>query len=466
MDRETLSHYGWIAICCMIMAVMLAFATPLGDYVKDVANGVLGGFVDTNEGALSEENMNNIVNDWENEFLYNTQTIEDIKVKYELVYYPTIEDAINGTNPTTEANSVFGTYYESGVLNIVLLKDTTIEPIEIDRRTVINLAGNTLKFSSSPGLTVNAHLTIEGALEGSELISEQTFAQGRLAYVKEGGKLTLNKGTYTMKTTGCGNTSAFYVEGDMEANSVNINVSEVNGKTYGIELASTGYADLENTKIFAVATSGRSYGVSGSGKLEAVESEFIAYSNFGESNANGYTSMSSGISVSGEINLKDCKAYGTHSGISASGTVEIDGGDYSGYNCGGIYVSGPNSTNYIKNANFSEGAMPEGYVDESGGNNKAAMYIGGSAGRDNITLYVDNCTFTGARQPIVLRGTSGEKNNTLYISNSTINLDYTSYGIRIDNDTMSVFMGAENNFTANNTNRKARVSQTTATYTK
>ena len=37
MDRETLSHYGWIAICCMIMAVMLAFATPLGNYVKDVA---------------------------------------------------------------------------------------------------------------------------------------------------------------------------------------------------------------------------------------------------------------------------------------------------------------------------------------------------------------------------------------------------------------------------------------------
>ena len=75
MDRETLSHYGWIAICCMVMAVMLAFATPLGDYVKDVANGVLGGFVDTNEGALSEENMDNIVNNWENQFIYNTMKV-------------------------------------------------------------------------------------------------------------------------------------------------------------------------------------------------------------------------------------------------------------------------------------------------------------------------------------------------------------------------------------------------------
>ena len=330
----------------------------------------------------------------------------------------------------------------------------------------MNLAGNTLKFTSSPGITVNSHLTIEGALDGSELISEQTFAQGRLAHVTEGGKLTLNKGTYTMKTTGVGSTSAFYVEGDMEAKSANINVSEVNGKTYGIEMTKTAYVDLEETKIFATATSGRAYGVSGSGKMEATNSEFIAYSNFGESNANGYTSMSCGISSSGELNLKDCKTYGTHSGISASGSIVIDGGDYSGYNCGGVYVSGPNSTNYIANATLSEGAMPEGYVDESGGNNKAAIYIGGSAGRDNIALYVDNCTFTGARQPIVLRGTSGEKNNTLYISNSTINLDYTSYGIRIDNDTMSVFMGVGNNFDASHTNRQARVSQTTATYTK
>ena len=28
MDKETLSHYGWIVILVLILAVLLAFATP------------------------------------------------------------------------------------------------------------------------------------------------------------------------------------------------------------------------------------------------------------------------------------------------------------------------------------------------------------------------------------------------------------------------------------------------------
>jgi hypothetical protein len=466
MERETLSHYGWIVVCLLIVSVMIAFATPFGEYMKSAANGVLGGIGDANENALSEENRNNIINNWENEFLYNTEDVESLKTKHEFGYYTSIQDALNGENGTTESNGTFGVYYDDGVLNIVLLKNATIGSITVNKKTAINLAGHTLTLTASPGITVNSNLTIDGAIEGSKIISSQTGTQGKIAHVNESGKLTLNKGTYTSKVESVTTSSAFTVDGTMIANSAEITTNNPEGKVFGIEMSSTASVDLDKTSILATSISGRAYGVSGSGKLEASESNFIAYSNFGESNDQGYTSMSSGISASGKITLTNCTAYGTHSGVSCSGYAVIDGGDYSGYNCGGIYVSGPNSTNYIKNANFSEGAMPEGYVDESGGNNKAAMYIGGNVGRDNITVYVDKCTFTGAKQPIVLRGTSGEKNNTLYISNSSINLNYTSTGIRIDNDTMSVFIGDGNNFGVENTSRQARVTVTTETYTK
>ena len=39
MDKETLSNYGWIVICVLVLAVMLALATPFGWW------GVLIGFI-------------------------------------------------------------------------------------------------------------------------------------------------------------------------------------------------------------------------------------------------------------------------------------------------------------------------------------------------------------------------------------------------------------------------------------
>ena len=35
MDKETLSNYGWIVICTLVLAVMIALATPFGEYIKD-----------------------------------------------------------------------------------------------------------------------------------------------------------------------------------------------------------------------------------------------------------------------------------------------------------------------------------------------------------------------------------------------------------------------------------------------
>ena len=48
MDKETLSNYGWIVICVLVLAVMIALATPFGSYVADGFKAAYKGFGDTN----------------------------------------------------------------------------------------------------------------------------------------------------------------------------------------------------------------------------------------------------------------------------------------------------------------------------------------------------------------------------------------------------------------------------------
>jgi hypothetical protein len=44
MDKETLSHYGWIVVLVMILAVLLALATPFGTFVADGFKATYAGF--------------------------------------------------------------------------------------------------------------------------------------------------------------------------------------------------------------------------------------------------------------------------------------------------------------------------------------------------------------------------------------------------------------------------------------
>ena len=52
MDRETLSHYGWIVILVLILAVMLALATPFGNFLAEGFKATYAGFGMTSDNAL------------------------------------------------------------------------------------------------------------------------------------------------------------------------------------------------------------------------------------------------------------------------------------------------------------------------------------------------------------------------------------------------------------------------------
>ncbi len=66
MDKETLSNYGWIVICVMVLAVMLALASPFGNFVADAIKSTTQGLFDVNQGALDSAGIQIMEQEFEN----------------------------------------------------------------------------------------------------------------------------------------------------------------------------------------------------------------------------------------------------------------------------------------------------------------------------------------------------------------------------------------------------------------
>ena len=52
MDKETLSNYGWIVICVLVLAVMIALAGPFGNFVAGAVKSTTAGLFGVNKNAL------------------------------------------------------------------------------------------------------------------------------------------------------------------------------------------------------------------------------------------------------------------------------------------------------------------------------------------------------------------------------------------------------------------------------
>ena len=57
MDKETLSNYGWIVICVLLLAVMIALATPFGTFVADAVKSTTQGLFDVKQNALNNTGL-------------------------------------------------------------------------------------------------------------------------------------------------------------------------------------------------------------------------------------------------------------------------------------------------------------------------------------------------------------------------------------------------------------------------
>ena len=60
MDKETLSNYGWIVICVLVLAVLLALASPFGSFVANAVKSTTQGLFDVNQSALNSTGLINI----------------------------------------------------------------------------------------------------------------------------------------------------------------------------------------------------------------------------------------------------------------------------------------------------------------------------------------------------------------------------------------------------------------------
>lgn len=55
MDKETLSNYGWVIICIIVIVIMIALATPFGEYIRDAVKAATESF-----GAISSNYLKEV----------------------------------------------------------------------------------------------------------------------------------------------------------------------------------------------------------------------------------------------------------------------------------------------------------------------------------------------------------------------------------------------------------------------
>lgn len=53
MDRETLSNYGWIVICVLVLAVMIALAPVFAEAIRAAVENAYTALIDKGSEAIS-----------------------------------------------------------------------------------------------------------------------------------------------------------------------------------------------------------------------------------------------------------------------------------------------------------------------------------------------------------------------------------------------------------------------------
>ena len=78
MDKSTLSNYGWIVICILVISVMLALATPFGTYISNAVKSTTQGLFNAQKEAFSVVGVNMSNQEFTDNENTNTNNGEDI----------------------------------------------------------------------------------------------------------------------------------------------------------------------------------------------------------------------------------------------------------------------------------------------------------------------------------------------------------------------------------------------------
>lgn len=408
-------------------------------------------------------------------------SVDDLQNKYSFAYYSTMNLAVNDVNNGTTANAdstkdsaVAGVYTdENGGKNVVLLKDHT-EAARITATTdmTINLGGNILSSENKIAIAITSgNVTIDGRLAGSTILNRQNGdIRASAVAAAESTKLFINGGQYACYGENLpDNTGAIVTTGSLTVQDARIIIECTIGHSHGITLGHTSTAVISNTEIIATSTDGCSFGVDLNSDSIATltDCNIKAYSNYLYSEETHCAAFSKGIRNFGTLTLNDCYVMGTHSGISGNGILYVDGGTYEGYGHGGFYFAASDTTSYVRDAVIRDCDMPDGYT-ATASRNGAGFYMNPNGYNDQTSgtqiVYMDNCDIYGISASQIIAMAGGDKNE-LYISNSTINnMKGGDANIRIDVGNNKLYIGAGNNFTAEDTSLPEAVVVTDEVY--
>ena len=191
MNKETVSHYGWIVVLSLVMAVLIAFTTPMGKYVGMAASNIIRGFGRTNINAMSDKNINDMQQKWQDKIdeLDNNMTKTNLKQNGKIPSNTTYEKAdgttLSGNNGDSYPSSpsdgdvvVFENTYkytysadENGWSMITINKDLNVYPCiftQIANKDIVNLYEafrdciNMIQSPAIPSTVKNLHSTFYG----------------------------------------------------------------------------------------------------------------------------------------------------------------------------------------------------------------------------------------------------------------------------------------------------------------
>ena len=114
MDKQTLSNYGWLVIVTLILAVMLAFATPFGTYVGDGVVSIANGFVGASDQAIDEDNIKTNGEKWDSKFDYSG--FDNNSGAPKCCESPNVKTYVDDTKCLSCNNVVYGSDIHSGII--------------------------------------------------------------------------------------------------------------------------------------------------------------------------------------------------------------------------------------------------------------------------------------------------------------------------------------------------------------
>ena len=212
-----------------------------------------------------------------------------------------------------------------------------------------------------------------------------------------------------------------------------INTTSTTGDSYGIHFSvdSVQHAHIEKCSINAGSPVNSCAGIRVTKQCTAniLNSNIFTDGIHGGDETGSLPGQSSGIIIVGDVAIKECNVYGTHSAIQCldSSRVTIDGGLYESVGHGGVYIANVDGQFYAQNATFRavpyRGAYKAQYIYQNTDYINAAVYVGNVPG---ITGYMDNCILDGTGPCInggmgaePIRFKSGGTGNAIYASNCT-----------------------------------------------